>query len=57
MTARGDGQALWASADLARAYADVRSDLARYEAHCRSAVPTPAVEALDFFVFDRAAES
>ena len=27
MTARGDGQALWASPDLARAYAAVRSDL------------------------------
>jgi hypothetical protein len=29
--------------------------LARYEAHCRAAPATPAVEALEFFVFERAA--
>jgi ubiquinone/menaquinone biosynthesis C-methylase UbiE len=27
--------------------------LARYDAHCRSAPPTPIIEALDFFVFRR----
>jgi hypothetical protein len=27
--------------------------LTRYEAHCRSAPPTPLIEALDFFVFNR----
>jgi ubiquinone/menaquinone biosynthesis C-methylase UbiE len=28
--------------------------LARYEAHCRTAPPTPLIESLDFFVFSRA---